>query len=305
MHLISTSEIRDRGELDRLFKATDALRNPHISGIDPYYRARGKIMTIVKDEGSTRTRLSFEIAMKRLGGEAVVLELDTSSALKGESLADTMRSISEYSDVIVLRHSQRGAVASLSSLRVPIINAGDGDGEHPTQALTDVYTLQKELGGIDGLNILLAGDLKHSRTIHSLIRLLALYRGVRLVLVSPEDLRLPREYYDFLEEKGVACETETSLSRQLKGESPMAVYMTREQKERANRDCSDYPALGVREMGMLEKDCIVMHPLPRCEELPLALDEDPRCAVWKQVKNGMYVRMALLSNLFNHNCFLT
>lgn len=306
--LLSTSQFQNRGELDRLFQTVDLMQKPHVKGVDLIYQARGKVLAIVKDEGSTRTRLSFEVAMKRLGGEVLLLDLDKkSSTAKGETLDDTIRTVSEYVDVIVLRHSQKGAVGKAAGLsKVPLINAGDGDGEHPTQALLDVYTMQKELGNIDGLNVMLVGDLKHSRTVHSLLHLLALYQDVKVQLVSPPDLMLPPDYYGMLRSKGIEPAGSSSLHKRLEMDPPDVVYMTREQKERDGAAVVrwDYPLFGEDEMKMLKSSARVMHALPRCGELPVTLDSDPRCAIWRQVKNGMHVRMALLYNLFKHNTFL-
>jgi aspartate carbamoyltransferase len=301
------------------------MQKPHVKGVDLFYQARGKVLAIVKDEGSTRTRMSFEVAMKRLGGEVTLLELDKkSSVAKGETLEDTIRTVSEYVDVIVLRHSQKGAVEKASAFSmVPVINAGDGDGEHPTQALLDVYTMYKEFGGLDGINIMLVGDLRHSRTVHSLLHLLTLYKDVKVQLVSPPDLMLPAEYYGMLRSKGIEPAASSILEKRLSLDTPDVVYVVREQKERREKKYMNekeicdmlagrpvdnspwkYPVFGEKEMKMLLPTAIVMHPLPRCEELPVTLDNDPRCAIWRQARNGMYIRMALLYNLFKHNTFL-
>lgn len=309
MHLLTTSRFTDRSELDRFFQTVDLMQKPHIKGVDPVYQARGKVMAIVKDEASTRTRVSFEVAMKKLGGDVTLLDMDKkSSVAKGETLEDTIRTVSEYVDVLVLRHSEKGAVErAAAKSRVPVINAGDGDGEHPTQALLDVYTMHKEFDGLDGVNIMLVGDLKHSRTVHSLLPLLALYQGVQVQLVSPPDLMLLPEHYGLLRKAGIEPAASSDLKKRISLDPPDVVYVVREQKERRDPGACkrfDYPVMGEEEMGLLPATAIVMHPLPRCGELPVTLDTDPRCAIWRQVRNGMYVRMALLYNLFNNNTFL-
>jgi aspartate carbamoyltransferase len=231
MHLLSTSRYAQKDDLDKLFRTADLMQKPHVKGVDLFYQARGKVLAIVKDEGSTRTRMSFEVAMKRLGGEVTLLELDKkSSVAKGETLEDTIRTVSEYVDVIVLRHSQKGAVEKASAFSmVPVINAGDGDGEHPTQALLDVYTMYKEFGGLDGINIMLVGDLRHSRTVHSLLHLLTLYKDVKVQLVSPPDLMLPAEYYGMLRSKGIEPAASSILEKRLSLDTPDVVYVVREQ----------------------------------------------------------------------------
>jgi aspartate carbamoyltransferase len=310
MHLLSTNQFKDRNALDKLFIAANYMKHPHQMPVDLIYQARGKVMAIIKDEGSTRTRISFEVAMKRLGGEVVLLELDkTTSIAKGETLEDTVRTVSEYVDVIVLRHSQKGAVEKAAAVSlVPVINAGNGDGEHPTQALLDLYTIKKELGEIDGLKIMLVGDLKHSRTVHSLIHLLGFF-DVKVQLVSPKRLELSAGYAAMLHNYTVWEDLCQAISK----ESPDVVYMTREQKERCDwksgeyswmnnfKVPTDYPVLTQEIMDLLPGSSIVMHPMPRCEELPVTLDGDSRCVQFRQSKNGMYIRMALLYNLFNNS----
>lgn len=302
MHLLTASRFTDRSELDRFFQTVDLMQKPHIKGVDPVYQARGKVMAIVKDEESTRTRVSFEVAMKRLGGDVTLIEIDKRS--NGETLEDTIRTVSEYVDVVVLRHSEKGSVErAAAKSRVPVINAGDGDGdgEHPTQALLDVYTIHKEFDGLDFINIMFVGDLKHSRAVHSLLYLLTLYQGVQVQLVSPPNLMLSSEHYDILKKAGIEPIVSSDLKRSISLSPPNVLYMVKRQ----NIDEKfDYPVMGDEEMCLLPSTAIVMHPLPRCEELPVTLDSDPRCTIWRQVKNGMYVRMALLYNLFNNNSFI-
>lgn len=216
--------------------------------------------------------------------------------------------MSEYVDVIVLRHSQKGMVQKAAAVsKVPVINAGDGDGEHPTQALLDIYTIQNELGHVDDINIMLVGDLKHSRTVHSLIRLLCLYKGVKVQLISPPDLMLPPEYYGFLRAAGIEPAGSMDLDKRLEIDPPDVVYMVRNQVERMEspdwRERNSLSNWAYPVLKEIPSKAIVMHPLPRCGELPVTLDTDPRCAIWRQARNGMYVRMALLYNLFTNNTF--
>jgi aspartate carbamoyltransferase catalytic subunit len=294
-HLLSVSQCRNLEVLDRFFDVVDGFVGKlwtHDVGV-------GKFLGIIKDEGSTRTRVSFEVAMKRLGGEVVCLELDGSSSIKkGESLEDTVRVMGEYVDLIVLRHSQKGAVEYASRhSRVPVINAGDGDGEHPTQALLDLYTIRRHFGSQTALKVALVGDLLHGRTIHSLIKLLCLYKGIQFHLVAPLGLELSKEYCDYLRANGVEYHNSYDLYGTLSRNEIDIVYMTRMQVERESK--SDvYPVLGEREMDLLPPKSVVMHPLPRCGELPVALDGRRNCIYWEQSRNGMYVRMALLYNFF-------
>jgi aspartate carbamoyltransferase catalytic subunit len=271
-------------------------------------------MAIVKNESSTRTRLSFEVAMKRLGGEVIVFDLDKNSSIsKGETLEDTIKVIGSYVDLMVLRCSEVGSLDKLSSLIcIPLINAGDGNGEHPTQALQDMYTIYQYHGRKlkeEGLCVMLVGDLKNSRTVHSLIHLLGLCRNrLKVHLVSPSGLELPDIYYKCLSDSCVEHFTSNDLRGEIARGNPDVVYMTREQRER-NKDngsgCGNYSVLGEFEMGLLSPTSIIMHPMPRCEEIPVRLDSDRRCVYFLQAKNGMYIRMALIHNLFTYNSFYT
>lgn len=267
-----------------------------------------KILATLFYEPSTRTRLSFESAMIRLGGEVISTEdaPTFSSVTKGESLVDTIRVIGSYADVIVLRHYEEGSSKIAAEVSpVPIINAGDGTGQHPTQALLDIYTIQKELGRIDDLNVGLVGDLLYGRTVHSLTYLLAQQKGIKLYLVSPEEIRLSRDIIHYLEEeKGdkVSFEETTDLKEVI---SKLDVlYVTRIQKERF-RNIEDYNRLKgsyVIDKGMLslmKKTSRILHPLPRVNEIAIEVDEDPRAAYFRQVNNGLYLRMALLKMILD------
>jgi len=260
---------------------------------------KGKILVNLFYEPSTRTSASFTAAMERLGGSVIPInEVKYSSVAKGESLPDTIRSLECYSDVIVLRHPEVGASALAAQYaRKPIINAGDGIGEHPTQALLDLFTIIEEKGNVDGLTITLLGDLKNGRTVHSLSRLLSLY-DVKLNFVSPEILRLPGEIISELEDKGIPVQ-EYALLNQAISESDV-LYVTRVQKERFE-DPQDYEnvkgtyIINSQSLAEAKEDLILMHPLPRVGEISMELDDDPRAAYFRQMEYGMYVRMALLA----------
>ena len=262
-------------------------------------RMRGKILSTLFFEPSTRTRLSFEAAMERLGGCVIsVAEAKSTSAAKGESLYDTIKTVEGYADVIVLRHPEIGSAEQAArATDLPVINAGDGAGQHPTQSLLDLYTILEEQRRVDGLTIALVGDLKHGRTVHSLADLLANY-DVRFQFVAPDALRMPAEIVGRLRAKGVSV-TETS---DLAGTIPVAdvVYMTRIQRERFE-DVAEYDRL--KDAFVLTRDALdpaketitVMHPLPRVNEIATDVDALPGAAYFRQAANGVPVRMALLS----------
>ena len=259
----------------------------------------GQIMAALFFEPSTRTRLSFESAMLRLGGGAItVADPKTSSAVKGESLADTARTVSGYADVIVMRHPQTGsAQEAADAVEVPVINAGDGSGQHPTQALLDAYTIQKEKGSLERLTMTLVGDLKHGRTIHSLVYLLARF-GVRFLFVSPPSLEMPAEITAELRKMGADVSESTDLAAAMR-ESDV-VYMTRIQRERFT-DPAEYERLKgsyVLDMAMVrqaKRGIIVLHPLPRVKEIATEVDTYEGAAYFRQTVNGVFVRMALLA----------
>jgi aspartate carbamoyltransferase catalytic subunit len=298
-HVISTKQFMDTKLLDEIFDLADRMERDTKEGRLPQ-TMKGKVMASVFYEPSTRTRFSFETAMQRLGGGVVMTEAAPmfSSAAKGETLSDAIKIISGYSDVIVLRHPEKGSakVASEAS-DVPVLNAGDGTGEHPTQALLDMYTIRKELGRVDGLKVALVGDLRNGRTVHSLINLLALYKDVKVFLVSPAQLRLPDEYRQYMGERGMKSEELDDVSSIL-GQIDV-MYVTRIQKERF-ADPAEYEKLKgsyVVDNAMLSKmkeHSIIMHPLPRVGEIAIEVDGDRRAAYFRQAKNGMYIRMVLL-----------
>jgi aspartate carbamoyltransferase len=260
---------------------------------------KGKILANLFYEPSTRTSSSFTAAMDRLGGSVIPInEVKYSSVSKGESLPDTVRTLECYADVIVIRHPEVGSAAiAAKAAHKPVINAGDGIGEHPTQALLDAFTIKEELGHIDGLTVTLLGDLKHGRTVHSLARLLSLYK-VRLNYVAPDILRLPAELIDELKAKKIEQAEYTALDQALPKTD--VLYVTRVQKERFTDEAVYESVKGAyvidpKVMKAAKERMIVMHPLPRVGEISPDFDDDPRAAYFRQMEYGLYVRMALLA----------
>lgn len=302
-HVLSTKQFLDTGLLERLFDVTLEMEY-NVTHEKFIPSLQGKILATLFYEPSTRTRFSFESAMLRLGGKVITTESagQFSSATKGETLEDTIRIVSGYADGIVLRHSEEGASARAAEVsRVPIINAGDGPGEHPTQALLDMYTIWREKGTMKNLEIVLMGDLKNGRTVHSLLHLLVRFKPRFVHLVSPELLRLPEKYRVILQENGIPFEERPSLPADVS--SVDVVYMTRVQKERfaseaEYNDVKDCCVITPETMQRIPMDAIVMHPLPRVTEIHPDVDKDPRAAYFRQATNGLYVRMALLQLLF-------
>lgn len=260
---------------------------------------KGKILANLFYEPSTRTSSSFTAAMERLGGSVIPInEVRYSSVSKGESLPDTVRTLESYADVIVLRHPETGAAALAAKYaRKPVINAGDGVGEHPTQALLDLLTIREELGRVDGLTVTMLGDLKYGRTVHSLARLLTLY-DIRLNYVSPAILRMPPEIMEELK----AIDTQQAEYADLEAVLPETdvLYVTRVQKERFN-DPQEYEqvkgayVITPETLKAAKERMIVMHPLPRVGEISMEVDDDPRAAYFRQMEYGLYTRMALLA----------
>jgi aspartate carbamoyltransferase catalytic subunit len=262
----------------------------------------GHIMASLFYEESTRTRFSFETAMLRLGGSVISTEnaRQFSSVSKGETLEDTIRILNGYADVIVMRHYESGSARRAADIsRVPIINAGDGTGQHPTQAFLDLYTIEKELGRIDNLTIAVVGDLANGRTARSLCYLLAKYRNVRIFMVAPEVVRMRDDIKEYLCRHDVRFSEESDL-RAIAPEVDV-LYQTRIQKERFGDRTQDYLAakgVYIVDRGLLrtmKTDSIVMHPLPRVDEITADVDADPRAAYFRQAQNGLFIRMALLA----------
>jgi aspartate carbamoyltransferase len=261
---------------------------------------KGRVLTCLFYEPSTRTSSSFIAAMERLGGSVIPITqgVQFSSVSKGETLHDTIRTLEQYSDVIVLRHPETGAARiAAAAANIPIINAGDGTGEHPTQALLDLFTIQQEVQALDGLHIAMVGDLRYGRTVHSLTQLL-LHYNVRFSFVSPEILRLPLDYMNQVRDSGKTVRETYDVADVI--ETADVLYVTRVQKERFT-DLAQYE--GVKDlyrvtpelMARAKPAAVVMHPLPRVNEIDVRVDTDGRAAYFRQVRNGMYVRMALLA----------
>ncbi len=264
---------------------------------------RGKKLATLFFEPSTRTRLSFEAAMYELGGNVIGFsEANSSSAAKGESVADTAKTISCYADIIAMRHPKEGApLVAAANASIPVINAGDGGHNHPTQTLADLLTIYREKGRFSDLTVGLCGDLKFGRTVHSLINALSRYENVRFVLISPEELKLPSYVKkDVLRKQGIPYEQTTDLEKAMPGLD--ILYMTRVQRERFFNEedylrLKDSYILTPEKLKNASKDLCIMHPLPRVNEISVAVDNDPRACYFKQVLNGKYMRMALIMKL--------
>lgn len=288
-------------ELDKLFALADDIQK------DPAkyaHKCDGKILATCFYEPSTRTRLSFESAMTRLGGRVIGFsDASCSSASKGESVADTIRIISCYADICAMRHPKEGApmVAAEKSL-IPVINAGDGGHQHPTQTLTDLQTIRSLHGDLNNFTIGLCGDLKFGRTVHSLINALVRYEGIKFIFISPEELKVPDYITDMLREKGIPYQEVIRLE-DVMPELDL-LYMTRVQKERFFNEedyvrLKDFYVLTKGKMELAKPNMLVLHPLPRVNEISVEVDDDPRAAYFKQAQFGVYVRMALILTLLD------
>ena len=283
-------------EIDEIIDtAIDIIKNPS------FYSevCRGKTLATLFFEPSTRTRMNFEAAMYGLGGNVISMtDGASSSAAKGESVADTAKIVSNYADIIAMRHPREGAaLVAANNASIPVINAGDGGHCHPTQTLADLLTIYREKGRFNNLTIGLCGDLLYGRTVHSLIHAMSRYENVKFVCISPEELRLPA----YMEEGG-EYEFTTSLEEALPKLD--ILYMTRIQKERFSdpdqyERLKDSYVLNTENLKLAKKDCIILHPLPRVNEISVAVDDDPRAAYFRQALNGKYMRMALILKLFD------
>jgi aspartate carbamoyltransferase len=296
-HILAVAQFT-RVDLEYIFAVAEEMRTM-VERVGTFDLLHGKILANVFYEPSTRTSSSFTAAMERLGGSVIPInEVRYSSVAKGETLIDTVRTLECYCDVIVLRHPETGAAATAARyLRKPLINAGDGTGEHPTQALLDLFTIQEDLGRLEGLTVTLLGDLKYGRTVHSLSRLLRLY-GAKLNYVSPEILRMPSTLIEELRAAGV----EQKEYRELNEVLPQTdvLYITRVQKERFENPeeyemVKDAYVITPETLKQAKKEMVVMHPLPRLTEITVEVDIDPRAAYFRQMEYGLYVRMALLA----------
>jgi aspartate carbamoyltransferase catalytic subunit len=301
-HIISARQFHDPALLDHLFAEADAMQRDDAARTLPDL-LHGRILATLFYEPSTRTRFSFEAAMQKLGGGVLTAEnmRESSSATKGETIADTIRIVSGYADAIAIRHYEQGTAAEAARISpVPVINAGDGIGEHPTQALTDIYTIQKELGHVNALRVALVGDLLNGRTIHSLLPLLALYKDVTIDLISPWQLRLPLKHREYLMEKGVRFHEGEKIEGVI--ELADVAYITRVQRERfalleEYEAVKDSYIINAPVADTLQPHAIIMHALPRVNEIAPEVDSNARAAYFKQAKNGLYMRMALLKHL--------
>jgi len=287
-------------ELEEIFDLADAIID------DPEKFAHacdGKLLATLFYEPSTRTRFSFEAAMLRLGGKVIGFsEPNSSSVAKGESIADTIRTIACYADIAVMRHPKEGAPRiAANNTDMPVINAGDGGHQHPTQTLTDLLTIRRRKGGFTNLKIGLCGDLKFGRTVHSLIKAMSRYEGVEFIMISPEELRVPEYVRKGVLEANNIPYREVKKMKEVMPELDV-LYMTRVQRERFFNE-EDYIRLKDRYILDLEKienakeDLMILHPLPRVNEIAVEVDNDPRALYFEQAKNGMFVRMALIMKL--------
>lgn len=296
--LINITDLTQEEVGEILDLADDMVAHP-----EKYYEecAHKKIATLFY-EPSTRTRLSFESAMLELGGNVIgFASANSSSASKGESVSDTVKVIECYADIIAMRHPKEGAaLVASNACSVPVINAGDGGHFHPTQTLTDLFTIRKEFGRIDNIRIGFCGDLKFGRTVHSLIEALLRFEGVEIVLISPDELRLPKYNKESMTEAGIKWTETTSLEDAISDLD--VLYMTRVQQERFFNEedyirLRDIYVLDRAKMKLAKEKMIVMHPLPRINEISVDVDRDPRAVYFKQVRNGKDVRKALIATL--------
>lgn len=303
-HVIESQQF-DRDLLELVFQTADHMK------ADLYGERRlakfldGKIMASLFYEPSTRTRFSFESAMRRLGGSVITTEnaREFSSAAKGESLSDSTRIMNGYADVIVMRHNEAGSAARAAAIStIPIINAGDGAGQHPTQALLDMYTIVDAFPGVNDLKIAMVGDLRYGRTVRSLSYLLTKYEKVEIIFVSPPVCKMEGDIKAYLDKYSISWREETDLEKV--APEVDCIYMTRIQKERFH-SAEDYQAaaskyiLSEELVQTMKPSAIIMHPLPRVDEIPGEVDDDHRARYFEQAQNGLYIRMALLYLLFN------
>ena len=288
-------------ELEELFDLAGEIEKD----MDSYaHKCDGKILATCFYEPSTRTRLSFETAMLRLGGKTLgFADASNSSAAKGESVADTIRVISCFADICAMRHPKEGApMVAATKSSIPVINAGDGGHQHPTQTLTDLLTIRSLYGKLGDFTIGLCGDLKFGRTVHSLINALSRYEGIRFIFISPKELRVPDYITEMLTQKNIPYEEVIKLEDVM----PQLdfLYMTRVQKERFFNEedyirLKDFYILNKEKMAKAKENMYILHPLPRVNEISVEIDDDPRAAYFKQVQYGLYVRMALILTLLN------
>ena len=303
-HVVESQQF-DRNLLELIFNTADMMK-ADLQGERKLAKfLEGKIMASLFYEPSTRTRFSFESAMRRLGGDVITTEnaREFSSAAKGESLADSTRIMNGYADVIVMRHNEAGSAGRAAEIsRIPIINAGDGAGQHPTQALLDVYTIADSFPEMNGLKIALVGDLRYGRTARSLSYLLTKYDDMELIFVAPSVCKMEQDIKKYLDKYQVSWHEEDDLAAVVNEMD--CIYMTRVQKERFH-SAEDYQAAASKYIlttdlvGRMKPDSIIMHPLPRVDEIPSEVDSTPQARYFEQAQNGLYIRMALLYLLLN------
>lgn len=267
-------------------------------------KCKGKQLATLFFEPSTRTRLSFESAMLSLGGSTLGFSsAQSSSTVKGESIEDTVRTVSSYVDIIAMRHPQEGAATiAATSTKVPVINAGDGTNRHPTQTLTDLMTIKEAKGKLSNFCIGMCGDLKYGRTVHSLVEALSRYENIKYVFISPKELKMPEEVLNILKQKNIEYTEVESIEENIPNLD--ILYMTRVQKERFKDEkqyerLKDVYILDKEKLKNAKKDLVILHPLPRVNEISKEIDSDPRACYFKQVENGKYIRMALILKLLN------
>lgn len=298
-HVLTTKQFQRKAEIEKLFKLAEKFQKEDKKG-KIQTDLKGKLIATLFYEPSTRTRFSFETAMLKLGGQVITTEnaKDFSSAVKGETIEDTARVVGNYVDGVVMRHTETNAAEKAAAVSpVTIINAGDGSGEHPTQALLDLYTIKKEIGRMDNLKIGMVGDLKYGRTIHSLIYLLSIFKNIEIFLISPDELKAPEGCVEFMKKRNMPFTESNDLEKFLPKVD--VLYMTRVQQERFSstrlyNKVKDSFVIDERSLKLLPKKSIIMHPLPRVNEISMEVDADPRAAYFRQAGNGLYVRMAIL-----------
>jgi len=311
-HVIESQQW-DRPGLEELFELAREMKE---SVTRRYPKSRkhaqclqGYLMASLFYEPSTRTRFSHEAAMMRLGGRILSTENAEvfSSVSKGETLEDTIRMVGAYADVIVMRHKEQGAAERAAAVSgVPIINAGDGTGQHPTQALLDVFTIEDELGSIDGRTIVFVGDLANGRTVRSLAYLIGKFQPAKLIFVAHEVVQMRQDIKDYLDRHGVPWEELEDLEEAARQAD--VLYVTRVQKERFGDRIAEYQEafgkyiVNADLLSLMKEKSIIMHPLPRVNEITEEVDDDPRAAYFRQAENGLYIRMALLHNILNQDC---
>lgn len=301
-HLISTRQFTNSGMVLELLDLAKKMEASVKSG-KVKQSLKGKIIACLFFEPSTRSRLSFGSATLRLGGGMLEMEngVVSSSVSKGETIEDTTKIVNGYADCIVMRHPEAGSAERAAKVSdIPIINAGDGGNEHPTQALYDVYTIRKEKGRLSNLNIAMAGDLMYGRTTHSLLSLMSLFPNNKFYFVSPERLKMPQKFKDLLKSRNTAFEETAKLETIF--DTADVIYMTRVQKERFSSSkeyekLKDAYILDNKIMKRLKKDALILHPLPRVSEISSEVDSDPRAGYFRQARNGVFVRMAILCHV--------